>query len=235
MSRESRCNPCTLDVQQRSRDAMVILVQRMSRDVIVVHEMINGGVEMLSRSRDAITVHEMFNGGVEMLSLYMRCLTKGVEMLLLYIRCSTDESRKKNDDLKKKMEDERVDVKAQRAADIVACIEHSMIGWSLLLRIILPEMSGLLNRIQVNQRFSGQVYGGPGEVVAFPAIVVVFPVSARMKRRWLLSFSGEGCSVSGKVFYVSGNGCCDSGGEDKMDTAIGWRLRSMDQIYSFVL
>ncbi|GJU45857.1 hypothetical protein Tco_1203123 [Tanacetum coccineum] len=58
-------------------------------------------------------------------------------------------TRKKNDDLKKKMEDERVAVKAQRAADIVACVKHSMIGWSLLLRIILPELSGLLNRIQV--------------------------------------------------------------------------------------
>ncbi|GKE05473.1 hypothetical protein Tco_1397491 [Tanacetum coccineum] len=45
----------------------------------------------------------------------------------------------KNDDLKKKMEDERVAVKAQRAADIVACVKHSMTGWSLLLRIILPE------------------------------------------------------------------------------------------------
>ncbi|GJZ85056.1 hypothetical protein Tco_0650395 [Tanacetum coccineum] len=64
------------------------------RDAIDVHEMFNGGVEMLSlymicstdesryyrytldvqrRSRDAIVVHEMFNGGVEMLSLYMRC------------------------------------------------------------------------------------------------------------------------------------------------------------------
>nr|GEU68367.1 hypothetical protein [Tanacetum cinerariifolium] len=46
------------------------------------------------------------------------------------------------------MEDERVAVKAQRTADIVACIKHLMIGWSLLLRIILPELSGLLNRIQ---------------------------------------------------------------------------------------
>ncbi|GKD88473.1 hypothetical protein Tco_1363980, partial [Tanacetum coccineum] len=78
---KSRCYRYTLDVQWRSRDA------------IVVHEMFNGGVEMLSlymrcstdesrcyrytldvqrRSRDAIVVHEMFNGGVEMLSLYMR-------------------------------------------------------------------------------------------------------------------------------------------------------------------
>ncbi|GJS68865.1 hypothetical protein Tco_0683430 [Tanacetum coccineum] len=85
---ESRCYRCTLDVQRRSGDA------------IVVHEMFNGGVEILSlyircltvesgcyrctldvqrMSRDAIVVHEMFNGGVEMLSLY--------------IRCSTDESR----------------------------------------------------------------------------------------------------------------------------------------------
>ncbi|GJV49884.1 hypothetical protein Tco_1440096 [Tanacetum coccineum] len=72
----------------------------MSQDVIVVYEMFNVGVEMLSlfigcstdesrcyrytldvqrMSQDAIVVHEMFNGGVEMLSLY--------------IRCSTDESR----------------------------------------------------------------------------------------------------------------------------------------------
>ncbi|GJZ33098.1 RNA-directed DNA polymerase, eukaryota, reverse transcriptase zinc-binding domain protein [Tanacetum coccineum] len=62
------------------------------------------------RSRDAIIVHEMFNGGVEMLSLYMRCstnesrwsqdvivvhamLNKLVEMVSLYMRCSTEESR----------------------------------------------------------------------------------------------------------------------------------------------
>ncbi|GKE30383.1 hypothetical protein Tco_1445767, partial [Tanacetum coccineum] len=70
------------------------------------------------RSRDAIVIHEMFNGGVEMLSLYMRCSTdeskwyrctrdvqrrirdaivlhemfiRGVEMVSLYIRCSTEE------------------------------------------------------------------------------------------------------------------------------------------------
>ncbi|GJY08313.1 hypothetical protein Tco_0375367 [Tanacetum coccineum] len=77
---ELRCYRYTLDVKQRSRDA------------IVVDEMFNGGVEMLScstdesrcyrytldvqqRSQDAIVVHEMFNEGVEMLS------------------CSTDESR----------------------------------------------------------------------------------------------------------------------------------------------
>ncbi|GJY18214.1 hypothetical protein Tco_0389705 [Tanacetum coccineum] len=72
-------------------------------------------------SRDAIVVHEMFNGGVEMISLYIRCSTdesrfvslscdvqrmsevaivytldvKGMtsEMLSLYMRCSTEESR----------------------------------------------------------------------------------------------------------------------------------------------
>ncbi|GKB93676.1 augmin subunit 4 [Tanacetum coccineum] len=81
---ESRCYRYTLDVQ------------RMSRDAIVVHEMFNGGVEMLSlymrcsteesrcyrytldvqrMSRDAIVVNEMLNEGVEMLSLYMRCST----------------------------------------------------------------------------------------------------------------------------------------------------------------
>ncbi|GJZ23567.1 RNA-directed DNA polymerase, eukaryota, reverse transcriptase zinc-binding domain protein [Tanacetum coccineum] len=77
-------------------DVSVSYVQRMSRDAIVMHEMFNGGVEMLSlyircstdesrcyrstldvqqRSRYAIVVHEMFNGGVKMLSLYMRYLT----------------------------------------------------------------------------------------------------------------------------------------------------------------
>ncbi|GJZ63155.1 hypothetical protein Tco_0619576 [Tanacetum coccineum] len=81
----SRCYRYTLDVQ------------RMSRDAIVVHEMFNGCVEMLSlyircstedsrcyrytldvqlMSRDAIVVHEMFNGRVEMLSLYIRCSTE---------------------------------------------------------------------------------------------------------------------------------------------------------------
>ncbi|GJV27529.1 ATP synthase subunit beta [Tanacetum coccineum] len=90
---ESRCYRYTLDVQ------------RMSRDVIVVHEMFNGGVEMLSlyircstdesicyrytlyvqrMSRDVIVVHGMFNRGVEMLS---------IEMLSLYMRWSTDEFR----------------------------------------------------------------------------------------------------------------------------------------------
>ncbi|GJX45021.1 hypothetical protein Tco_0261697 [Tanacetum coccineum] len=60
---------------------------------------------------------------------------------------------------------------------------------------------------------SGEVYGGPGEVIGFPTIVVVLPViyGARMKRRWLLRFSDEGCGLSGKVFCVSGDGCCDSG------------------------
>ncbi|GKE16524.1 hypothetical protein Tco_1424101, partial [Tanacetum coccineum] len=68
-----------------------------SQDGIIVHEMFNGGVEMVSlymrcsmeesrwyrytrdvqrRSRDGIVVHEMFNGGVEMVSLYMRCSTE---------------------------------------------------------------------------------------------------------------------------------------------------------------
>ncbi|GJY00125.1 hypothetical protein Tco_0357143 [Tanacetum coccineum] len=94
---ESRCYGYTLDGQQRSRD------------VVIVYEMFNGGVEMTSlyirfemlslymrcsteelrcygytfggqrRSRDAVVVYEMFNGGVEMISLY--------------IRCSSDESR----------------------------------------------------------------------------------------------------------------------------------------------
>ncbi|GJR20916.1 tyrosine--tRNA ligase 1, cytoplasmic-like protein isoform X1 [Tanacetum coccineum] len=71
---ESRCYCYTLYVQRRSQDA------------IVVHEMFNGRVEMLSlymrclteesrcyrytldvqlMSRDAISAHEMFNGGVE--------------------------------------------------------------------------------------------------------------------------------------------------------------------------
>ncbi|GKD98834.1 hypothetical protein Tco_1382731 [Tanacetum coccineum] len=71
-----------------SRDVMD--GQRMSRDVIVVYEMFNRGVEMLSlymrcltdesrccrygqrRSRDAVIVYEMFNGGVKMISLYIR-------------------------------------------------------------------------------------------------------------------------------------------------------------------
>ncbi|GKB76846.1 putative reverse transcriptase domain-containing protein [Tanacetum coccineum] len=96
-SRESRWYGYTLDGQWRSRDA------------VVVYEMFNRGVEMLSlyirfemlslymrcsteesrcygytldgqrRSRDVVVVYEMFNGGVEMISLY--------------IRCSTDESR----------------------------------------------------------------------------------------------------------------------------------------------
>ncbi|GJT94506.1 hypothetical protein Tco_1090024, partial [Tanacetum coccineum] len=59
----------------------------------------------------------------------------------------------------------------------------------------------------------GEVYGGPDDVVGFPTIVVVLSViyGARMKRRWLLRFSGEGCSVSGEVFCVFGDGCCDSG------------------------
>ncbi|GJY05123.1 hypothetical protein Tco_0371063 [Tanacetum coccineum] len=67
-----------------------------------------GGV-FYQRSRDVIVVHEMFNGGVEMLSLYMRCsmeesrcrdgiilyemLNGGVDMISLYMRCKTDESR----------------------------------------------------------------------------------------------------------------------------------------------
>ncbi|GJX01404.1 hypothetical protein Tco_0185317 [Tanacetum coccineum] len=67
---DSRCYRYTVDVQ------------RMSQDAIVVHEMFNGGVEMLSwstdeprcyrytldvqqMSQDAIVVHEMFNGGFE--------------------------------------------------------------------------------------------------------------------------------------------------------------------------
>ncbi|GJT30646.1 hypothetical protein Tco_0910921 [Tanacetum coccineum] len=89
--KKSRCYRSSLDVQRRSGDA------------IVVHEMFNRGVEMLSlgvemlslyircstdrlrcyrytldvqqRSRDDIVVHEMFNGRVDMLSLYMRCST----------------------------------------------------------------------------------------------------------------------------------------------------------------
>ncbi|GJY28657.1 hypothetical protein Tco_0404424 [Tanacetum coccineum] len=104
---ELKCYRYTLDVQ------------RMSRDAIVVHEMFNGGVEMLS-SRDAIVIHETFNEGVEMLLLYMRCSTdesrcyrytldvqrrsrdaivahemfnERVEMLSLYMRCSKNESR----------------------------------------------------------------------------------------------------------------------------------------------
>ncbi|GJV38032.1 hypothetical protein Tco_1410509 [Tanacetum coccineum] len=70
-----------------------------------------GGVFFFfSRSQDGIVVHEMFDGGVEMVSLYMRCSTEasrwsrdgivihemfneGVEMVSLYIRCSTEESR----------------------------------------------------------------------------------------------------------------------------------------------
>ncbi|GJZ16597.1 hypothetical protein Tco_0552274 [Tanacetum coccineum] len=57
---ESRCYGYTLDGQRRSRD------------VVVVYEMFNGGVEMLS-SRDVVVVYEMFNEGVEMISLYIRC------------------------------------------------------------------------------------------------------------------------------------------------------------------
>ncbi|GJU68287.1 TRAF-like protein [Tanacetum coccineum] len=45
---ESRCYCCTLDAQRRSQDAIVI-----SYDGIVVHEMFNGGVEMLSRFEGA--------------------------------------------------------------------------------------------------------------------------------------------------------------------------------------
>nr|GEU54218.1 ribonuclease H-like domain-containing protein [Tanacetum cinerariifolium] len=70
-----RCYLYTLDIQQRSRDG------------IVVHEMFNGGVEMVSLymrcskeewrwSRDGIVVHEMLKKRVEMVSLYMRCLTE---------------------------------------------------------------------------------------------------------------------------------------------------------------
>ncbi|GKA87612.1 hypothetical protein Tco_0809376 [Tanacetum coccineum] len=55
---ESRWYRYTLDVQRRS---------------IVLHEMFNGGVEMVSG--DAIVIHKMFNAGVEMVSLYMRCST----------------------------------------------------------------------------------------------------------------------------------------------------------------
>ncbi|GJY78617.1 hypothetical protein Tco_0484418 [Tanacetum coccineum] len=101
---KSRCYRYTLDVQ------------RMSRDAIVVHEMLDGGVEMLSlyircsTIGDAIVIHWMFNGGVEILPLYMRCSTDesrwsgdaivihwmlngGVKILPLYMRCSTEESR----------------------------------------------------------------------------------------------------------------------------------------------
>ncbi|GJU69450.1 hypothetical protein Tco_1255709 [Tanacetum coccineum] len=66
----------------------------------------------------------------------------------------------------------------------------------------------------VHQRFSGEVYGGPSEVVGFSTIVVVLPVYINVSNteaRWLLRFSGEGCGVSGEVFCVSGDGCCDSG------------------------
>ncbi|GJS01211.1 hypothetical protein Tco_0317719 [Tanacetum coccineum] len=35
----------------------------------------------------------------------------------------------------------------------------------------------------------------------------------------VVTFSGEGCGVSGKVFCVSGEGGCDSGGEDEGDHA----------------
>ncbi|GKA29126.1 RNA-directed DNA polymerase, eukaryota, reverse transcriptase zinc-binding domain protein [Tanacetum coccineum] len=66
---ESRCYHYTLDVQQRSRDA------------IVVHEMFNGGVEMLSR--------------VEMLSLYMRCSTDESRCY----RCTLDVQRRSRDDI----------------------------------------------------------------------------------------------------------------------------------------
>ncbi|GJT69617.1 hypothetical protein Tco_1028903 [Tanacetum coccineum] len=79
----------------------------------------------------------------------------------------------------------------------------------------------------VHQRFSGEVYDGPGEVVGFPTIVVVIPViyGARMKRRWLLRFTGEGCGVSGEVFCVSGDGYCDSG---------EWVLEDRRDIFDFI-
>ncbi|GJS49617.1 hypothetical protein Tco_0599738 [Tanacetum coccineum] len=95
----SRWYRCTLDVQRRSRDGVVVHymfnggvdilslcircstkelrccrctwdVQRMSRDSIVVYEMLNGRVDVVSR--DGIVIHETFNGGVEMVSLYLR-------------------------------------------------------------------------------------------------------------------------------------------------------------------
>ncbi|GKC74696.1 hypothetical protein Tco_1120579, partial [Tanacetum coccineum] len=104
---ESRCYGYTLDGQRRSRDA------------VVVYEMFNGGVEMISlyircstdesrcyrhtldvqrMSRDAIVIHEMFNGGVEMLSsrdaIVVHEMFNGlVEMLSPYMTCSTEESR----------------------------------------------------------------------------------------------------------------------------------------------
>ncbi|GKB83572.1 actin-related protein 2/3 complex subunit 2B [Tanacetum coccineum] len=73
---ESRCYGYTLDGQGIGVDD-ARYESRCYRYTLDVQRM----------SRDAIVVHEMFNGGVEMLSLYIR-----VEMLSLYMRCSTDES-----------------------------------------------------------------------------------------------------------------------------------------------
>ncbi|GJX89625.1 hypothetical protein Tco_0341639 [Tanacetum coccineum] len=90
-SDELRCYDYTLDGQWRNRD------------VIVVYEMFNGEVEMLSlyircstnESRCYRVVHEMFNGGVKMLWLYigwsteesrgLSCLTSSPEMLHWYM------------------------------------------------------------------------------------------------------------------------------------------------------
>ncbi|GJW59203.1 RNA-directed DNA polymerase, eukaryota, reverse transcriptase zinc-binding domain protein [Tanacetum coccineum] len=64
----------------RAKSMMFDDIVSRSRDDIIIHEMFNGGVDMVSLymrwSRDGIVVHEMFNGGVETLSLYMRCSTE---------------------------------------------------------------------------------------------------------------------------------------------------------------
>ncbi|GJV53373.1 sister chromatid cohesion 1 protein 4-like protein [Tanacetum coccineum] len=76
-------SPC-IQKSARMIDCSKQLLIIRSPDGIVIHEMYNGGVDMLSLymrcsteesgwSRDGIVVHEMFNGGVEMVSLYMRC------------------------------------------------------------------------------------------------------------------------------------------------------------------
>ncbi|GJU12598.1 hypothetical protein Tco_1134994 [Tanacetum coccineum] len=61
---ESRWYRCTLDVKHMSRDAIVILYELQRLKIIVVHEMLNGGVEMVS--------------------LYMRCSTEE----LRWYRCT---------------------------------------------------------------------------------------------------------------------------------------------------